>query len=572
MAVFDKDPFAGAVCHLLMDAKKIPEAQLEAIYEESQASGTTFWNTLLNNNLIEEATLLKLIADYLGTEVMDLKEWNPPKPVLDKISASTARLYNILPYKEEDGILFYVAKDPFDYRVVDDMHQLLPQESRLCVARPADIVKALDLFYPEKEEAVEDVLSEIGMIGSDSSSGPESTRDVDLAKVGEMADSAPIKKFVNMVLYHGIKSRASDIHLEPFGDIFRIRYRVDGAMYEMTPPPKHLALPIISRVKVMSNLNIAERRVPQDGRIEIQMGGKPVDLRVSCLPTQYGESVVMRILDRNAVNLQLETLGLNDIMMKEIRSFINRPNGIMVVTGPTGSGKTTTLYSCLREINTLEDKLLTAEDPVEYNIDGIMQVPIQEAVGMTFAAALKAFLRQDPDRIMVGEIRDLVTAQMAVQASLTGHLVLSTLHTNNAAGAITRFVDMGVEPFLISSSLIAALAQRLLRRVCVKCRASYVPTPQDLARLNLTEEDTGGRPFFYGKGCDICNGSGYKGRVGLYELLKVTPSIQMLINQRQPTAVIHHRALEEGMVTMRQSGIRCILDGVTTMDEVLKYT
>ena len=568
MAKFDADPQASPLCHLMMDNGKADVAQLETIYEESQSTGKPFREVFLNYGILNEQQLLEMIAKSFDTEVIRLNEEEIQADLIALLTPSTARLYGVIPLRMQDGMLCYVAKDPFDYRVGDDLSYMLNVECRMFVARPAEIDKMMNIIYPDTEEKMDDVLGEI----SDIADAVSDTGGIDLAKIEEMSSSAPIKKFVNMVLYQGIKSRASDIHLEPFSDQFRIRYRVDGTLYEMAPPPKHLALSIVSRVKVMSNLNIAERRIPQDGRIELQVAGKPVDLRVSTLPTQYGESVVMRILDRGVVNLQLEALGMGDQVMKDIRQFINRPNGIMVVTGPTGSGKTTTLYSCLSEINTIEDKLLTAEDPVEYNIDGIMQVPINEAVGMTFAAALRSFLRQDPDRIMVGEIRDLETAQMAVQAALTGHLVLSTLHTNDAAGAVTRFIDMGVEPFLISSSLIGALGQRLLRRICSKCRTEYRASDAELMRLNITREEINDRPFCYGKGCETCNNSGYKGRVGLYELLRVSPAIQIMINTRQPTAIIRARAIEEGMTTMRQNGLRCIMDGVTTVEEVLKYT
>ncbi len=335
----------------------------------------------------------------------------------------------------------------------------------------------------------------------------------------DLADQAPIVRFVNLVLQQAVQDRASDIHFEPFETEFRIRYRVDGALYEMSPPPKHLALPVISRLKVMANLNISERRLPQDGRISIHILGRQVDLRVSTLPTQFGESVVLRVLDRAAVNLEIESLGLPKYLYDYVTEVIQRPNGIFVVTGPTGCGKTTTLYSCLRRVNTIDSKLLTAEDPVEYDIEGIMQVAINEAVGLTFSKALRSFLRQDPDIIMVGEMRDLETAQISIQASLTGHLVLSTLHTNDAPGAVTRLVDMGVEPFLISSTLMAVLGQRLVRTICKNCRTPFEPTETQLAMLNLSPHDLGDKVFYYGRGCSTCNDTGYKGRKGIFELL-----------------------------------------------------
>jgi type IV pilus assembly protein PilB len=382
----------------------------------------------------------------------------------------------------------------------------------------------------------------------------------------------PIVKFVNVILQQAVQDRASDIHFEPFETEFRIRYRVDGALYEMAPPPKHLALPVISRLKVMASLNISERRMPQDGRITVFINSKQIDLRMSTLPTAFGESVVLRVLDRSAVNLELESLGLPKAIYDFVTEVILRPNGIFVVTGPTGSGKTTTLYSCLRRVNTIDSKLLTAEDPVECDIVGIMQVAIQEAAGMTFSKALRSFLRQDPDIIMVGEMRDIETAQISIQASLTGHLVLSTLHTNDSAGAVTRLVDMGVEPFLISSTLMAVLAQRLVRTVCKNCRTPFEPTENQLSLLNLSPHDLGDKLFHYGRGCQICHDSGYKGRKGIYELLVIGDQIRALINERAPTVVVRQKAVELGMTSLREDGLRGIFDGETTIEEVVKYT
>ena len=347
---------------------------------------------------------------------------------------------------------------------------------------------------------------------------------------------------------------------------------MDGALYEMSPPPKHLALPVISRLKVMANLNISEKRLPQDGRINYPMGTKTIDLRVSTLPTQFGESVVLRVLDRTAVNLEVESLGLPKFIYDYVTEVIQRPNGIVIVTGPTGCGKTTTLYSCLRRVNVMDSKLLTAEDPVEYDIEGIMQVAINDAVGLTFSKALRSFLRQDPDIIMVGEMRDLETAQISIQASLTGHLVLSTLHTNDSAGAITRMIDMGVEPFLISSTLMAVLAQRLVRVICKNCQTPFEPTEDQLAILNLSPHDLGDKVFHYGRGCSACNDTGYRGRKGIFELLIISEAVRALINERAPTVVLRQKAIELGMVTLREDGLRSIFEGDTTIEEVTKYT
>jgi type IV pilus assembly protein PilB len=387
-----------------------------------------------------------------------------------------------------------------------------------------------------------------------------------------VAESTPVIRFVNLVLYEAVNSRASDVHFEPFEKEFRIRYRVDGALYEMAPPPRRLAMPIISRIKVMSGLNIAERRLPQDGRIQIGIGGRLIDLRVSTLPTQFGESVVLRVLDRTTVSLEVENLGMPDDVFDAFTSDIAKPHGIIIVTGPTGSGKTTTLYSGLRRINTVENKILTAEEPVEYDIDGIVQVQISELAGNTFPLVLRAFLRQDPDVMMIGEVRDLETAQIAVQASLTGHLVLSTLHTNDSAGAVTRMIDMGVEPYLISSTLEAVLAQRLVRTICEQCKTAYRPDSDMLSTLALKPEDVGERTFFYGAGCKRCNQTGYYGRRGIYEYLMIKEPVRELINERKPTLVIRRKAIELGMRTLREDGIRVILDGYSTVDEVVRYT
>jgi type IV pilus assembly protein PilB len=388
----------------------------------------------------------------------------------------------------------------------------------------------------------------------------------------EEANSAPIIRYVDLVMYQAIKEGASDIHFEPFEDDFKIRYRVDGALYEMAPPPQHLKASIISRVKVMSDLNIAENRIPQDGRITKEVNGQPIDMRVSTLPTVHGESVVLRVLDRSNVNLDLENLNLNPELYEYINDTIAKPNGIFICTGPTGAGKTTTLYACLRKINTIDTKLLTAEDPVEYDIDGIMQVPVNDAIGMSFQKVLRAFLRQDPDRILVGEMRDLETAQIAIQASLTGHLVLSTLHTNDSPGAVTRLVDMGCEPFLVAATLEGVLGQRLLRKICPDCKVAYKPSEAVLSQIGLTTTDIGGKEFYTGQGCDTCNDTGYKGRQGLFELLDMTDPLRELITQRASTVVLKQKAEELGMRTLREDGLRNIFSGITTIEEVLKYT
>ncbi len=567
----DLDTNSKAICDLLIDAMIATEDQLSEIYDEHLESGKPFREILLNFNLIEEDELLHLMADHLGSEYVDLSTLEEiPLSILTKVSGISARMYGVVPIKEEFGSLYLVAKDPMDYRVADELGYVTGETCQLMVAKPDLIDKMVEKYYPEEEESFESMLSQLneGDIIDNKGAG----NDLSEKEIAEMANNAPIIRYVELILHQAIKDQASDIHFEPFKDVFRIRYRIDGALYEMPPPPLHLALPVISRIKVLSGLNIAERRVPQDGRIELRIAGKPIDMRVSSLPTMYGESVVLRILDRSAVKLDLDTLGFDPKILQKLKELIKIPNGILAVTGPTGSGKTTTLYGCLNQINTIDDKILTAEDPVEYDIEGIIQVPIKDSIGMTFAKALKAFLRQDPDRIMVGEIRDIETAQISIQAALTGHLVFSTLHTNDSAGTITRLVDMGVEPFLITSSLVAILAQRLVRRICKECKTPFTPNEKDLKILGIKREYIGDNPFYYGKGCDCCNGTGYKGRRGLYELLVMSDPIRALIYERAPTAVLSEKARSEGMRTLREDGIQAILQGDTSIEEVLKYT
>ncbi|MBL9177933.1 MAG: type II/IV secretion system protein [Verrucomicrobiaceae bacterium] len=500
------------------------------------------------------------VADELGADHFDLDNFEPPPSVVGLIPAGMARLYGAFPITLDAQGLHVAFTDPLNPQLVEDLRFGLEKTIVPVVARRNQVQSLIEKHYGSGTPDIEEIFGNLGKSGKDGAS-PEAE-----------ANSAPIVKFVDLVMHQAIKERASDIHFEPFEREFKIRYRVDGALYEMAPPPVHLANSIISRVKVMANMNIAERRIPQDGRIMTTVGGKAVDMRVNSLPTQHGESVVLRVLDRSSIQLELSDLGMSDGLKDYIEETIHKPNGIFIVTGPTGAGKTTTLYACLRKINTVDAKLLTAEDPVEYELDGIMQVPVNDAVGLTFAKALRSFLRQDPDRIMVGEMRDLETAQIAIQASLTGHLVLSTLHTNDSAGAVTRLVDMGVEPFMVAATLEGVLAQRLLRTICKSCRAPYEPSLHILNQLNLTPDDIGGKHFYTGAGCSTCGSSGYKGRRGIYELLDVTDPIRELITGRAPSLVLRQKAIELGMVTLREDGLRSIYDGETTIEEVLKYT
>jgi type IV pilus assembly protein PilB len=503
-----------------------------------------------------------LIASELGTHVVDIRDWTPPESLLKLVPAGTARLHGALPINFDEQGLHVALVDPLNPQTVEDLRFALGREIHVVVAPDYLVEAKINECYGGEGKAMEDILSTFEL-GGDS----QSAQDLE-----SEANSAPIIRYVDLVLYQAIKEKASDIHFEPFEKDFKIRYRVDGALYEMAPPPVHLALPILSRVKVMANMNIAERRIPQDGRIVKQVGEKQVDMRVSSLPTQHGESIVLRVLDRSSVNLSLENLGLPEHIYDYIGETIEKPNGIFIVTGPTGAGKTTTLYAALRRINTIDAKLLTAEDPVEYDIDGIVQIPIHEGIGLDFPRVLRAFLRQDPDRIMIGEMRDKETATIGIQAALTGHLVLSTLHTNDAPGAVTRLVDMGCEPFLVAASLEGVLAQRLVRTICKECRAPYEPNEAILSQLGISAHELGDKQFFTGAGCDVCGKSGYKGRRGLYELLNVTDPIRELITARAPTVVLKQKAVELGMNTLREDGLRNIYIGNTTIEEVLKYT
>ena len=546
------------------------EAQADEFFQYAVEHHQSIEKTLIESGLVDETGFVQVIAESLGAELIDLSALEPDAGTLALIPAGLVKLHGAFPVAASGNTIFTALVDPFNSRTIEDLRFALGREIVPVVGFPARVRELIHQHYKSGNKELDQVLGEFG--GDLVVEEREDELEFNLQAVAAEANAAPVVKYVDLILDKAIAAKASDIHFEPFEHEFKIRYRVDGALYEMDPPPHRLALPVISRVKVMSNLNIAERRLPQDGRIQRMINGKQVDLRVSTLPTAFGESVVLRVLDRSNVNLELETLGMPDEIMDYIEEVIERPNGIFIVTGPTGSGKTTTLYSCLRKINTIDSKLLTAEDPVEYEIDGIIQVPINDSIGLTFSRVLRAFLRQDPDRILVGETRDTETAQIAIQASLTGHLVFTTLHTNDSTGAVTRLVDMGIEPFLISASLEAVLAQRLIRKICENCKTPYEPSEKVLASLGLSIHEIGDKNFYYGKGCEVCNQTGYKGRKGIYELLKITDPIRAMINDRAPGVLIRQKAIELGMTTLREDGMRSIYDGLTTIEEVVKYT
>ncbi|MBM4108795.1 MAG: pilus assembly protein PilB [Phycisphaerae bacterium] len=513
------------------------------------------------------------VAGQAGMEFVDLSKFEVPDDVKDVLPSENVRSYEIVPleFNKTSKRLRIAMKSPSNFRAVDDLRLLMGFKVDAVVADPA-VVDALIKKHFSKSESVSEVIGGLADDQKFKALAGRSDASIDLEALKDAASDNQIVKLLNLVLLQAIKDRASDIHFEPFEAEFKMRYRIDGVLYEMVPPPKHLGPAITSRVKVMANLDIAERRLPQDGRIELTVGGHPVDLRVAVLPTMHGESVVMRVLDRSNVELSLDRLGLRDDDLVTVRRLINKPNGIVIVTGPTGCGKTTTLYAALAELNDIETKILTAEDPVEYDIDGLCQVQVNEEVGLTFAKALRSFLRQDPDIILVGEIRDLETAQIAVQASLTGHLVLSTLHTNDAPSSIIRLLDLGMESFLLTATLEGVVAQRLVRRICAACKETYAPKEEELMELNLTPDDVRGRVFFRGRGCDKCNGSGYRGRTALYEIMTLDDELRDMVMKQASTSVLREYSRKRGMRTLREGGLLSIYDGVTTIDEVVRET
>jgi len=560
---------------ILVDLGFINDDQLEMLLEEqNQQPGILLGKVAEEMGLITQEQLVQALAEQLHMQVIQLTDMVIPPEVVATITEPMAKLYRVIPVKFDRGLLTLATCDPQNLAIQDELRNLLGHEIALIVATERDVLKALEKHYSEGSETVESLVEELAkdavlLAAAEALQGDGA---IDLTSMEALAESAPVRKLLNMVLLMAIKDHASDIHFEPFEDEFRIRIKADGVLFEMVPPPRHLAFAITTRIKVMANLDIAERRLPQDGRIELSVGGHPVDLRVSVLPTMFGESVVMRVLDRSVVSLDLNKVGMDAPTMKEFRVVMQKPNGIVLVTGPTGSGKTTTLYSALSELNNIEDKLITTEDPVEYDMEGIIQIPIDHDIGVTFAACLRAILRQDPDTILVGEIRDLETAEIAIQASLTGHLVFSTLHTNDAPSTVTRLKDMGIPVFLITATVEAILAQRLVRRVCSQCREEVTPNPELLLEVGLKPQDVVGKKFFRGAGCDTCNNTGYKGRVGLFELLIMTDDIRELIVKGSSTDEIRELARSHGMVSLRDAGIILVHLGTTTLEEVVRET
>jgi type IV pilus assembly protein PilB len=560
---------------IFVDMGFVTDDQLNMLLEEQQQRpGTLLGKIAQELNMVTEEQLVQSLSEQMGMQIVDLSDLSIPHDVLMKITESMAQLYRTIPIHFEGNRLTVATCDPQNITIQDELRSLLGHDIKVVIAAEGDLMKALDKYYASEKDTIVKIVDEIedDVELKKKMMAAEGGKPLELADVEALADSAPVRKLLNMVLLLAIKDHASDIHFEPFEDEFRIRIKADGVLFEMVPPPRHLAFAITTRIKVMANLDIAERRLPQDGRIELTVGGHPVDLRVAVLPTMFGESVVIRVLDRSVVSLNLTKVGMDPPTLKSFREIISKPNGIVLVTGPTGSGKTTTLYSALSELNNLEDKLITTEDPVEYDIEGIIQIPIDADIGVTFAACLRAILRQDPDIILVGEIRDLETAQIAVQASLTGHLVFSTLHTNDAPTSVTRLKDMGVPAFLITATVEAILAQRLVRRICSQCREEVAPSEELLFDLGMKIEQMAGKRVFRGRGCEVCNNTGYKGRVGLFELMIMNDQLRDMVMNNSSIDEMRKVAQSYGMVTLREAGMNFAFEGTTTLDEVVRET
>jgi type IV pilus assembly protein PilB len=540
--------------------------------QQGEKKGKKLGQILVEMGLITASDLQAALSGMQGMAFVSIAGRAISDEARKSLTAETARSYQVVPIQFDPATkrLVIAMKGPENIRAVDDLRMLMGFKVSAVVAQPEEVDAILAEHYVA-QDSVKEVLANIE--GSSAVAALEGRgASVDLATLNEAANDNNVVQLLNLVLLQAIRDKASDIHLEPFEYEFKMRYRIDGVLYEMQPPPKAIAMAIVSRVKVMAKLDIAERRLPQDGRIELTLNNAPVDLRVAVLPTMFGESVVMRVLDRGNVQLSLDRIGLREDDLEKMRVLINKPNGIVIVTGPTGSGKTTTLYAALNELNTPDTKILTAEDPVEYDIEGMIQCQVNVDQELTFGKLLRSFLRQDPDIILVGEVRDLETAQISIQASLTGHLVFTTLHTNDAPSSILRLADLGVENFLLTATLEGIVAQRLVRRICAKCKEEFVPTEEMLMELALKPENVKGRTFYRGKGCDACNKTGYKGRMALFELMTLDDTIRELIMAQANTAVLRNECRKRGMRTLREVGLLGIYDGQTTIDEVVRET
>lgn len=552
------------VLQLLQEQGYVSPEQVGAVMNSIKQEGETTLDILMQIGTVTEDDVLSMIATQFGMEYVHVNADGIDPAVKEIIPSDVARKYGVVPvYRTEDSVTVALS-DPMGYDTVDSLRYVLKMNVDAVVAPRAEVKAAVDKLYPEDFENIYGSMSdeEIDVSEKEKVSGGSDAKDSD----------APVIRLVSVIITEACKMRASDIHLEPMERHFRVRYRIDGVLRQMENPPKRLQAAILSRVKIMSNMKISEKRIPQDGRIQVKVQGRDLDLRVSSVPTNHGESIVMRILDKSNLSLGLPQLGFLSDDQNKFEHLIGLPDGVLLVTGPTGSGKTTTLYACLGQINLPDRKIITVEDPVEYQMSGINQVQVNKDVGLDFSAALRSILRQAPNIVMIGEIRDHETADIAMEAALTGHLVFSTLHTNDAPSAVTRLLDIGVKPFLVASALRAAMAQRLVRAICDKCRAEYVPTDRELRMLGAISKNASSSRMFKGTGCSVCSQSGYKGRKGIFEIFQIDDTIQRLIFDHSPATVLRARAREMGMRTLREDGLLKVSSGMTTLEEVLKAT
>jgi len=560
---------------ILVDMGYLDEEALWKVLEEQKRSeNEPIGKVAVRLGLVNEDQVLKALGEQLGMKVVRLGEMTLPAELTDLVNETMASAFKIVPMSQskKDKSLTVAMAEPQNPATIDSLRSFLGVDIKGVIAGETEILKAIERLYAGKQESIGDVVKAIEADKGLNQYSNRNENTIDLELIEEMAEAAPVRKLLNMVLLLAIRDKASDIHFEPFEEEYKMRYRVDGVLYELVPPPRHLAPAISSRIKVMSNLDIAERRLPQDGRIQLAIGGASVDIRVSTLPTLFGESVVLRILDRTVVQLDLNKVGMAADTLVIWRELIQKPNGIILVTGPTSSGKTTTLYATLNELNHIEDKIITTEEPVEYEIEGLIQVPINAEIGVTFASCLRAILRQDPDKILVGETRDLETAEISIQASLTGHIVFTTLHTNDAPSAITRLRDMGVPTFLITATIEGVLAQRLVRKICNFCRTPFTPSPEVTMELGMSPEEAATKPFFYGKGCEKCNNTGYKGRMGIYELLIMNDTLREMVVSEASLDEFRSSCRRFGMRTLRESGLKAVHEGATSIEDVVRET
>ena len=560
---------------ILVEHGAITQAQLNTALAEQKTSGEVLGQILISHGVATVDEVMEALAEQANVPKIDLADYPVQSDAVNMIPRVQAEFHEILPLRIEDGVLTVAMADPLNLQTLDDLRLMLNCELDPAYSPKSQIEAAIEKYYGPKEVTVSALLKQ--MLESDQFVGE--VADADLAEeelsaedLRKMAEEGPVVRLLDLVLIQSLQDRASDIHFEPFEDDYKVRYRLDGVMYELVHPPRPMHLAVASRIKVLANLDIAERRLPQDGRIRMKLAGRDVDLRVSCLPTMFGESIVLRVLDQSVVGLNLEQVGLNEKDHRIVEKLIDKPHGIILVTGPTGSGKTTTLYAMIRDLNQIGVKIITTEDPVEYHVTGIMQINIKEEIGLTFARCLRSILRQDPDIVLVGEIRDFETGQIAIQASLTGHIVLSTLHTNDAPSTLTRLIDMGLEPFLLTSTIEGIIAQRLVRVLCVHCKKPYEPTPEDMAAMNITPEDLESATVCTSVGCPACNNIGFRGRTGIFELMALDNELRELIVGKSSTGVLRHMAIQHGMITLKESGKEKILLGVTAIPEVVRAT